>query len=558
MTSQRTYEQLRAEINELRLQLDEANETIHAIRTGQIDALVVHTEDGHQLYTLKSADHTYRVFIEKMKEGAVTLNKDGVILYSNSQFAEMVNMSLPKAIGLKFENFIPPECIDQYKNLVARAWETDCKGEIYLKNRTGELIPFLLSFTTLELDEGASLSIILTDLSLQKETEKKLKRQNEELQDARRKAAKMNEELEEKVKERTKDLLISREHFKFLADNIPVIVWTATAEGGVDYLNKRWNEYTGLTTQESLGSGWQSAVHEADIERTLQCWKEAFESGNHFEFEYRLRRADDGEYRWHYGHAVPFRDEFGNLVTWFGTSTDIEDRKKELEKKDEFIGVASHELKTPLTSLKGYIQLMNSHGYELPEQIKLYVKKANESITKLQHLINDLLDVSKIQSGKLEFVVGPINLSRIVSECVESCTYMYPGYHFKKEIQNDLFVDGNADRLEQVLMNLISNAVKYSPDQREIIVNVTSKNGHVKTSVRDFGIGLPDEDKKLIFDRFYRVNASKHITGGLGMGLYISSEIIRAHKGKIEVSSRLNDGATFTFILPRLTNVTDR
>jgi two-component system CheB/CheR fusion protein len=550
MNGHRNYNLLRAEINELRLQLDEANETIEAIRTGQIDALVVHNEDGHQLYTLKSADHTYRVLIEKMKEGAVTLNKEGLILYSNSQFADMVNLPLPRVIGLQFSKFIPRNYTSEYKKLVEKAWESDCKGEIFLKNKNNNLIPFLLSFTTLELDEGTALSIILTDLSLQKETEKKLKKQNEELIAARQRAAKTNEELEEMVRERTKDLLISREHFKFLADNIPVIVWTARPDGTVDYFNKRWQEYTGLSLSESIGSGWHDVLHHEDLESMLQSWKEAFESGNHFEFEYRIRRAADGIYRWHYGHAVPFRDVFGNLVTWFGTSTDIEDRKKEMEKKDEFIGVASHELKTPLTSLKGYIQLMDCFGDELPLQITQYVKKANESINKLQYLINDLLDVSKIQSGKLEFTLNSLNLSELIDDCLESCRYMFPEYDFQKEIERDMYVEGNADRLEQVVMNLVGNAVKYSPGNKTILIRAISRNNEVYVSVKDFGIGLQEEDKKLIFDRFYRVNSSKHISGGLGMGLYISSEIIKAHKGKIEVDSQIDHGATFTFSLP--------
>src|SRR6478752_4051194 len=118
------------EIEELRLQLQEANETIHAIRTGQIDALVVTTETGPQLYTLKSADHTYRIFIEKMKEGAVTLNKDEIILYSNSRFASMVGLPLSEVIGLPFSSFIPDECQKAFKALIKSGWRSDSKGEI--------------------------------------------------------------------------------------------------------------------------------------------------------------------------------------------------------------------------------------------------------------------------------------------------------------------------------------------------------------------------------------------------------------------------------------------
>src|SRR5678809_641558 len=174
MRETKTYEELLEDLEELTLQLKEANETIHAIRTGQIDALVVETEGGPQLYTLKSADHTYRVFIEKMKEGAVTLNSKGIILYCNSRFADMINTPLAKVIGLPIIDFIPDQYRSKFKKITEQGWESDSKGELFLKNKNGNLIPFLLSVTSLDLYEGTALSIILTDLTLQKEHEKQL------------------------------------------------------------------------------------------------------------------------------------------------------------------------------------------------------------------------------------------------------------------------------------------------------------------------------------------------------------------------------------------------
>src|SRR5437762_1108737 len=132
--------QLLKEVEELRSQLQEANETIHAIRTGKIDALVVTTETGSQLYTLRSADHTYRIFIEKMKEGAVTLNQDEIILYSNSQFASMVGLQLAKVTGLRFTDFIAPQSKESFRVLIEKGWESDSKGEVLLINKNNELI----------------------------------------------------------------------------------------------------------------------------------------------------------------------------------------------------------------------------------------------------------------------------------------------------------------------------------------------------------------------------------------------------------------------------------
>ena len=192
----KTREELLLELDELQHQLDDMHETINAIRTGQIDALVVQGKDGPQLYTLKSADQTYRVFIEKMTEGALTLNPEGSILYSNSQFARMVNLPLSQVIGMPFENFVAPESLHNYKELFTGCWKFDCKGEIsllYGESRT----PVQLSLTTLEMEDGISLSIILTDLTSQKEAQKQLEKNNQELEEANKALEMSNHDLQQ-------------------------------------------------------------------------------------------------------------------------------------------------------------------------------------------------------------------------------------------------------------------------------------------------------------------------------------------------------------------------
>ena len=553
MKETKTYEELLEELEDLSFQLKEANETIHAIRTGQIDALVVETEDGPQLYTLKSADHTYRVFIEKMKEGAVTLNSKGIILYCNSQFAEMIGMPLAKVIGLPIMGFIPDRSKSSFKKITEQGWEFDSKGEISLKNKNGELTPFLVSVTSLELDEGIALSIILTDLTTQKENEKQLQLKNQQLEEARFAAYKMNEELESIVEERTKDLLVSREYFKFLADNIPVIIWTATIDGKLDYVNRQWVEYTGFDVEQSKTKQGE-LLHPDDVEKSTTEWRAAIKEKRKYEGEFRLKRTTDGTYRWHHSQAIPFKDEHGNITAWIGTNIDIDDQKKELERKDEFIGVASHELKTPLTSLKGYIQLMEFQD-NLSEAAKIYVTKATSSVNKLQHLIDELLDASKIKAGKLKFQKHDFNLTELVSLCVENGTYMYPTYKIKKELPEDIMVHGNDERIEQVLMNLINNAVKYSSNRKEMIIRAEKDKDSAIVSVIDFGIGMVDSDQELVFERFYRANGGESTMPGLGMGLYISSEIIKEHNGEIHVKSKLNEGSVFSFSLPLATKV---
>jgi len=430
-------------------------------------------------------------------------------------------------------------------------WNADSKGEIFLKNSKDKSIPVLLSFTSLELEEGTSLSVILTDLSAQKETEKQLKTKNEELEEARRNVAKINEELEDMVKERTNDLLMSREYFQYLANNIPVIIWTADTDGKLNYINRRWYEYTGFDLEESK-TKQNELVHPDDLETSSTAWRYALKYKQKYEQEFRFKRNPDGAYRWHYAQAIPFKDEYGNITAWIGTSIDIDDQKKQLERKDEFIGVASHELKTPLTSLKGYLQLMELQK-TLPELVKSYISKANLSLVKLQRLVDELLDVSRIKAGKLEFSKQIFNLTELVSQCVDNSRIMYPLFTIKKELEENIMVMGNEERIEQVFMNLINNAVKYSPECKKIIVRTESDDTSAIVSVVDFGVGMSEQDQKFIFERFYRANGHDHLTPGLGMGLYIASEIMKEHKGEIQVRSKLNEGCVFTFSLPLVT-----
>jgi two-component system, OmpR family, phosphate regulon sensor histidine kinase PhoR len=548
-----TYEELLSENSELKIQLEEANDSIDAIRNGQVDALIVKRSDGPQVYTLKTADQTYRVFIQKMNEGAVTINREGLILYSNSKFACMVNMPLEKTIGMIFNHFIAPTSAELYDKLISNAWEEDCKEEIELLDADNQLIPCLLSCNTLELDEGVALSLILTDLSLLKETENQLRIKNLQLAAAHLETEKLNNELEDTVKERTNELFLSREHFKYLANNIPQLTWTNLPNGQINYFNQQWYTYTGLSLDETKRTGWRNILHPDDILPTSERFSTGLLSGLTFEIENRYKRQFDGSYRWHLNRAVPLRNENGEIAYWIGTATDIEDQKKEMEKRDEFIGIASHELKTPLTSLKGYLQLITSYKKEsVPPVVVQYIDKASKALSKLQLLINDLLDVSKIKAGKMEYELINVNITQLIRTCIENAEHIYPENTFINEDGHNYMVNGNPERLEQVLMNLLNNAVKYSQTNKTIIVKTAVQDDWVRVTVIDFGIGLSEDQKEKIFERFYRVEDKKYMTSGLGMGLYISAGIIQNHNGRIGVDGELNKGASFYFELPLL------
>lgn len=551
MEQQLSHNELLNENKELRWQLEEANDAIEAIRTGQVDALIVKNNEGPQLYTLKSADQTYRLFIEKMSEGAVTLNTEGIILYSNSRFAALVGQPLERVTGLHFANFVADISKDKFAQIIKSAWNSDCKTELYIVDKTRTPIPCLLSCNAMEFDGGTALSLIITDLTVQKETQLQLELQFDQLEAAQKLTQKLNDELEETVRERTRDLTISREYLKLLTDNIPQMTWTNLPDGEITFCNQRWYDYTGLTFEETKEQGrWQDIIHPDDIQHTIDRYQESLKTGHVFEMENRYKRAD-GTYRWHLNRGIPLKNESGEILFWVGTATDIEEQKQQMDKKDEFIGIASHELKTPLTSLKGYIQIMGHYkSEELPPVIKQYIVKANKAINKLHNLVNDLLDVSKIQAGRLNYTMSHFNLADMIHAAMENIKQIYPGYHFVGEIAPDLMVNGNSERLEQVLMNLVSNAAKYSKENTEIIIRAYANNDVVRVSVTDAGIGLSREQMEKIFERFYRVEDKQFLTSGLGMGLYISSEIITTHNGKIGVESELGNGSTFYFELP--------
>lgn len=537
-----------SEIEELRQKLDEANETIEAIRSGQVDAFLVKDQNGPRIYTLKSADQTYRVFIEKMTEGAVTLNKEGVILYSNSRFASMMDFPLPKIIGSYFKSFVPPEFKGTFEEMIDNGWNGESKSEIVLINSNSKHIPFLVSSATLELDDGMALSLILTDLSAQKNTERELKEKNDLLKSAQAFTAQLNNELELKVNERTKELLTSREHFKFLASSLPAIVWTALPNGDYDYFNQQWYDYTGLTYEESIGNRWQSVINPEDIDHTLAEWNKSLETGVPFKAEDRKLSAK-GDYHWYVAHALPFRDSDQKIIGWCGVCTDIEDQKSDMEKKDEFISMASHELKTPVTSLRAYTQIlmMNLEGGESTGALTM-LTKMDRQIEKLTRLIGDLLDVSKANAGQLNFYYEKFDFNEMVQE-VTSVMQLSAGSHkIELNLADTKIIDGDRNRLGQVVINLISNAIKYSSNSAKIIVSSVNNNDAITLCVQDFGIGVPLSEQSKLFSRFFRV--SENTYPGLGLGLYICNEIIKRHSGTMDFKSEDGKGSTFCFSIP--------
>jgi signal transduction histidine kinase len=264
-----------------------------------------------------------------------------------------------------------------------------------------------------------------------------------------------------------------------------------------------------------------------------------------------LRRYD-GVYRWFLTRVYPVKNNEGKVIQWIGTNTDIDDQKKALEQKDEFISIASHELKTPVTSLKGFTQILQmTFEKEGNKTAVNLLSKMDKQVDKLTNLIVDLLDATKIENGQIKFNLEVFDFNNLVKEIAEEMRRTTITHEIIVEESNNANINGDRNRIGQVITNFISNAIKYSPDSSKIIITTTCQEQNVKLCVKDFGIGIAAEKQSNIFDRFFRVTGGGQETfPGLGLGLFISKEIIKRHNGKIYVESAEGKGSTFCIELP--------
>jgi signal transduction histidine kinase len=250
--------------------------------------------------------------------------------------------------------------------------------------------------------------------------------------------------------------------------------------------------------------------------------------------------------------SSPIKDINGNISAAVAIFIDITDRKRLERQKDEFIATASHELKTPVTSLKAYGQVLQTVFNRKGDQYAVaQLAKMDAQINKLTGLIRDLLDIPNIQEDKLHFQVERFDFNELATEIVEELQRTTEQHNIVKEFAPSIIIRGDRERTGQVLTNLISNAIKYSPYADKVIVRTYLEKGMLTFSVQDFGIGIASDKQTQIFERFYRAEGKKQDTfPGLGLGLYISSEIIRRQNGEIWVDSVEGKGSTFFFNLP--------
>jgi len=248
-------------------------------------------------------------------------------------------------------------------------------------------------------------------------------------------------------------------------------------------------------------------------------------------------------------HRVELEGKFKDRILL--AIEDITERRNIEQRKDDFLSIASHELKTPLTTVVGYVQMMQRL---IPEQasdkFRSVVAKTEVYVERLNQLLTELLDVSRIQSGNIELHKELFDFDKMITEAVEGMQTATPKYRIKADGRAGVAYFGDESHLTQVLTNLISNAIKYSPDADEVEVHVSRVSDFIKVSVKDFGMGIKEDERKKIFERFYRVGAIQKNFPGMGIGLYICDQIVKNHGGSFWVESELGKGSVFSFTLP--------
>jgi signal transduction histidine kinase len=430
----------------LRQQLKDIEKSSGAIKKGNIDALVVAREQALRIFTESTADKPYRILIEKIHEGAVTLNEDGMIVYCNFYFANMVNLPLQKVIGSMFKNYIDDPSKKHVEALLTERDVDILKEEIYINTDGEKWIPALMTANSLWLDNVYIIGIILTDLTIQNENKEKLKRRSTQLEEK-------NNELESAYKE----LVFHNEDRE-----------------------KRAAELT---------------VTNRELQQLLRL------------------NAD----------------------------------------KDRFISILAHDLRSPFSSILGFLSLLmeNIHNYttdQTEEYIKIVIKSAQNTF----NLLEDLILWTRSQSGNLLYEPQKLIFTQVCKEVLEILkpTADAKSITLNYAVPEAITVFADINMLKTILRNLVSNAIKFTKQGGRIDINVAKTATNITISISDNGIGMEPETVNMLFDI-----SKKHTTkgtsneSGTGLGLFLCKEFVEKHDSHIWVESKKNEGSIFYFTL---------
>lgn len=388
-----------------------------------------------------------------------------------------------------------------------------------------------------------------------------------------------------KVEEEKKD---QEDQFRSMSDFMPQMVWATDSQGNHDFYNKRWYEFTGLSYDETKDTGWSLVLHPDDSESTWKKWNHSLQTGDLYETEYRMKRAD-GAYRWLLVRAMPMRNEGGEIIRWFGTCTDIHDQKlasdllemkvaertRDLleantylqsvnEELRQFNYVASHDLQEPLRKIMIFAERIKAQDFEqLSESSRTFLDRMSVSAERMSVLLKDLLNFSSTQR---EDLFSPVNLNDTIGDVESDLELMIAQNSALLHKQELPTLRAIPLQMHQLFYNLINNALKFTSPHRRPVVRVQGTPLSPQTvhawslppelnyyhfTVEDNGIGFEPEFNDRIFVLFKRLH-NQQTFRGTGVGLALCKKVVENHQGRIWAESQPGQGATFHVVLPML------
>ncbi|MBN1983638.1 MAG: PAS domain-containing protein [Chitinivibrionales bacterium] len=546
----KTKQQLLQHIAELKNRLLESEDTLEAIRTGAVDALIVSNEQGERIFTLESVDYSYRVMVENMNEGAVTLDKNGVLTFSNKAFAAMVGCEMAEIVGASFYDFLHVSVHQGFTTFLTECAVKPQRKEFFLLCFLCGTTPAMLSGTVFEFNGRQNICLIVRDLTESKDAERILRN--------------AYAEVEKKVLERTAELSRVKERLSLAqrAGGVGTFEWDFSTDKVL--WTPELEEVYGLARGGFAGTkeAWEKLIHPDDRPEVFRQGEEAKQKGD-FKAEWRVVRPD-GTIRWLAGKAWVSKDETGNPQRLIGVSIDITERKNmevELRRNAEQLAAAnkelesfsysiSHDLRAPLRAMDGFSSiLLEDYADALDAQGQDFLRRIKSSTEKMRELIEDMLNLSKISRQTMKPQL--IDLSIIADSIVNELRQQEPQRKVDVVIAPGLTAYGDARLMTIALLNLIGNAWKYSGKTADASIEfgAVEKYGQKTYFVRDNGAGFDMAYVKKLFVPFQRLHLESQFPG-TGIGLAIVKKIIERHRGCIWGDSVIDKGATFCFTLP--------
>jgi PAS domain S-box-containing protein len=370
----------------------------------------------------------------------------------------------------------------------------------------------------------------------------------------------LNAELERRVASRTAELSESEARFRALAEDMPHMVWETDPSGRSNYQNSKWRGYTGLP-RDFTKEDFASVIHPHDAPAMMADWMASLETGVECDTYCRCRRASDGSYRWFRVKAAPVRSPAGRVIRWVGTCTDVHEQRKAEEglidadrRKDEFLAMLGHELRNPLAAIRHAVSIHEDTAGD-PASRKWANGVIDRQTAQLSRMVDDLLDVERINRGRIDLRLEPVELEAVLARATEAVRTIMDqkGHSFTAQMATgNMRVQADAARLEQVFVNLLGNAVKYTPENGRIRLTAHCEDSEAVIKVADNGVGIPSELLPHVFELFTQGQTSlDRAQGGLGIGLTVVRSLIEMHGGSVQVQSGgAATGSTFTVRLP--------